>query len=597
MQGITVRTVGSLAVAAILSALAVGAVIRHERAPAGFVAVPAVELPNAPSTSVVAVAAPPVVDLATELRAIGTRALQAQRTSERAGIAADSRCVRPSAKETKLLRKKVGAWIDRTYANELPTGDLGDEAVIGCKDAGGVIVEVHADREGRYNNKALGRRDRLRRHWILRVTDDGITQIADKTSESTIDAMEWSDEGFVSALALIDLDADGIRDVVWASVEHEGGAVRSGFTVFVWRSATATNASVLTLDDAYLYTAIIDDSVVFTLATSDNPFAFGCLTPTLAIVHCASGEIAKREQRRFEIAARYSTIKADALPDRELLAEELAILRLPNDERPPLLSAAFEPTTTDRIQRNVRQLFHRDDLADVLPGPHPEATTYFASLRAQLGDTPCETAPLTTLEQERAAAWLAANIKPKASKPLELLDIKRACGSYIWVRAQDQGAAILHDVLLVIDGMTVTKLLAFKTDDCCPACACDGAEPESLWFRHGDTIVGAVIDTSKVFAIANGRVVAKRKGGFNRYRFDDHWPDASDDVITGENALWHPTATGFERVDRAFTAAHRADRMARYTLENVAPENSPTYIHALTRLGAPRSLVRAVESL
>jgi hypothetical protein len=105
----------------------------------------------------------------------------------------------------------------------------------------------------------------------------------------------------------------------------------------------------------------------------------------------------------------------------------------------------------------------------------------------------------------------------------------------------------------------------------------------------------------ELLAVANGRVVAKRKGVFALYTYDARWTDTSDDLILETpSTWWHATPTGLERIDPEPLQTHEARRAAIELLEGFDPTQTATkaaYVGALKTLGASSALVREVRDL
>src|SRR5688572_1265653 len=215
----------SLRMYAITTALAAVGILVHLPASVTPIA-PAITAPSAPAlqpaalpTSVMEAA--PRFDVARKLWEIGARA-QAQLaetapTDSPTRIPAAGACERLTAMQQTQLRSRLAAWIDQTYSDEKRGAKIELEFRSGCVEPDGLVVDMNVDR----TRKAGGR---LSRWWIVRVTTGDIAILAERTSEAKIDWMEWSNMGTISVLALVDLDRDGVREVVWTRTDKEGGA-------------------------------------------------------------------------------------------------------------------------------------------------------------------------------------------------------------------------------------------------------------------------------------------------------------------------------------------------------------------------------------
>src|SRR5664279_284730 len=245
---------------------------RHDQPPAGSTVIDLDEPPTieSPEHEAMMEPAPPGYDVATVLHDIGVRTLKAHPIAvhSETWIAADGTCVRPSSAEQKQLRARVAAWIDQTYRDEKPLGQI--EIRYGCEDATGIVVEGNVDRVA--NDKDHTSKNR---GWILEIASDSIKPIDERTSTAKQNWMEWANEGTLTVLALIDLDHDGAREVVWTDTEHEGASVTSDYTITTLMHRDARPVATV---HGFLDATLIDHTVVFSIGAHDEHVGYRCLT-------------------------------------------------------------------------------------------------------------------------------------------------------------------------------------------------------------------------------------------------------------------------------------------------------------------------------
>ena len=531
--------------------------------------------------------APPGFDVVAALHDIGVRTLKTHPIAAHSEtwIAADGACLRPTGAEQKQLRSRVAAWIDQTYSDEKPHGQI--EMRYGCEDSTGIVVEGNVDRVA--NDKDHSTKNR---GWILRIADDSITPIDERTSTAKENWMEWANEGVLTVLALIDLDHDGAREVVWTNTEHEGANITSDYTI---KTLIHRDVRPVATVHGFLDATLIDHTVLFSIgAHDDDHLGYRCLTPALGLARCAAATSAEV----IEIANQF-VAKTEDLSNRDVIAEQLAKLHVPDAERTTILDALPAPTPAEAARHDLATFLERsqtDGDLDTELAPHAEAQAYFAGLSAQLGDVACVTPQL--LDDKTGAAlneWVAAQ-RTKGHRAVSNIVITPACEPYVWAAWDDlknDEAGTRHEVLLMIvpEIQTVVELRS-------PAIVNEQSGPNIMhvakFFQHGDTVVGSVIHTgesaTELLAIANGHVVAKRRGQFTLYDFDKRWSDTSDDLVVDHGTWWHATPTGLERIARNKVAAHEARRTAIERLTDFDPARA-TNAADLKVLGASATLV------
>lgn len=578
----------------------------HEAPPAPSSRLDLVPNPEAVPDPIVAPVEPPPplpmshgetapIDIVPELNRIGASAMQTLASPGDAHLLALGTCTRPTAKELVAIRAKLIAWIDHTYPNERSTGE--PELQVGCKDPDGLVVEAHVDR-GKKKTKA-----ERSRWWILRVGNAATTVIAERTSSATENWMEWEQEGMLDVLALADLDGDGSRDILYTRTEHEGGATSSDWDL---TARLATGERKVIAMHGTLDVIPQDGQPVLAIGQSYEHLMYRCIGHDLALTTCPAAVAVRRKQAVFELAQKYSGIQAAALPDREQLADDLAMLGVAKVDRTRLAAAVPAPTPLQRAQRHVAAFVAKvdadDDLGPLQGRPHAIAESYFASLRNQLGDTPCPTAGLSAADTKRLASWLDAQPVPKKMMR-QATSISPACGAYAWVGWDEfsnqpaSGAGIHREVLLALDA-GLTRVLALQVEATGDPTSSPDTHRDSM-FRHGATVVIAVQHGDKLDVIANNKVVAHSSRAVQPYMFDALWADASDDLLfdPAAHAWFHPTPSGLEKIDPEPLAGHEARREALELVRTPPLAPTPVLLHALGILGAEPALVREVRAL
>lgn len=539
--------------------------------------------------------APPAVDIVPELVKIGQRAMKTLPSQGDGNLLAPAACTRLTAKERAAMRAKLATWIDHTYATERADAVDGLDVQYGCRDADGVIVAAHVDR----GTKA---RRTMSRWWVLRVTDS-ISVLSERTSSATETWMEWAQEGSLDVLALADLDGDGKRDILFTLKEHEGGSNTSDWDV---RALLATGERKMISSHGVLDAIPQDGRVVLALGNTEH-WMYRCIEKDLALTTCPAAVAVHHHQDVFELGEKYSALTAaTALPDREQLVDDLTKLGVSAPDRTRLAASAPETTPQRRAQHHldvwVAQLDADDDLAAIQGQPHAVAATYFGSLRGQLGDTSCAPVELTKPDRDRIFAWLDAQPRAKkTTRPPEGTSVSAVCGAYAWIGWDELpasgGEGVHRETLLALDP-ALTRVTTIKT-------ATNGdptsshSNHQDLAFKHGATVVVAILHDDQVDVVANNKVAGTRKGALESYLFDARWPDASDDLLfdPAAHTYYHPTPTGLEKIDREPMQAHEIHRAALELVRATPVANTKPFMQALARLGAPMPLVKLVMAL
>lgn len=542
------------------------------------------------------------IDLASELRGLA-KSFPAPPATGFAPVAAPG-CKALTSTERADIKKRVLAWIDVRHPDErgttAPTGgvDLDLEISFGCKEtSGSLVLDLSQDRVPAKPKPDT--RGGVRRNYVLRVSQSAIDVIAESTTTMRTDWMEWADEGRISLLAQIDLDGDGSFDAVYSNHEHEGGATGSYDRIHVRyaNGKLGDSGQVMNLVDVRL----VANQLVVAGSTKSGIVFYACLDRDLHLARCAAAAGLQQAADRRAIIDRYSQMDASSLPDRELLAQELAILGIAG-KRAVLLAAAQETSATDRAQRKVTAFLVKANLVEPAPMPdiisqtHAEARSFVDDLATKLGDTPCTTTPLSADDTARATAWLRKQDEKAASIVIE----PSTCGPYMWVAwwPMSKGDGKRREVLLGRDGTTRIVGFTYEYEPMMDAMSHGALMHQDNWFTHGGTIVGVAIGGQNLWVIADSRIVAQTKGdNLAFYRYDDRWDETARDVFVDGGTLWHATPTGRERFDLALVRDHEARRAAIALLSQATPSSNAKYIAALQLLGADKALIAECKKL
>ena len=533
------------------------------------------------------------VDLASELKSIAAKV----RRPARSARAAPPACTLPTPAERTDAKQRALAWIDTQHPDERGPGKVApdDSALVitvGCKDStGAVILDLSQDRQpAKQQPNAYGRR----RNYLMRVSPSAVEVLAEDTSTLSENWMEWADEGRIALLAQVDLDGDGALDIVYSDHEHEGGTIDTEDHIHV-RYATGKVGQSGLVNNLIGAEVVAGQPIIAGQTRGGTPF-YACLQRDLHLAPCAASASLQKAADRLAVIDRYSQIDADSVPDRELLAQEVASLGITGKRKAALIAAAPETTPADRAARKVTAFLVKASLVEPAPMPdviiqsHAEGRTYLDDLATKLGDMPCTTTPLTAEDTARATAW----IRKQDAKAVDLLIAPATCGPYVWVGWSAQNTDNKRrEVMLGRDG---TRILGFTFELDMPA-------PMMLshtekWFTHAGSIVGIAMSAQNLWVIADGNVVAQTKGdNLKLYAYDDRWSETSGDVFVDGGVLWHAIPTGRERLDPALVRDHEARRAAIALLSQSAPTGGGKYIAALQLLGADAALVTEVKKL
>jgi hypothetical protein len=452
-------------------------------------------------------------------------------------------CRRPDAAERDQVRAHVASWVAKSLPGQ--TLDMDPDLRFGCDELTGTIVDVHVDTTGAHRGGYW---------WTLRVAPDRIERLVEVRGMSTMDWMEWSSETSATTVALADLDGDGRLDVVSARDSHEGGATEHDIELSAITARSGKRHVIAALGNDVEAVPGLPSLVV--AITGRDHTVYRCIGNDLALGTCPD-IVTARQQARARDAAR-ELVYANALPDREQLAAELAALGIFD----PALLAAAPPTTREQhAQRDIARWLaerrgERTDAELDAAGAADEAA-YELALDVALGDTPC--GPTTKAMLAAARAGHATGIATPA------------CGPYVWVTWTYDTTRVQQ--LVLVRGGRATPIL--RGED--PANQDPTWEPEPMLtgaFHQGGA---AIVRAGRVDVVAGGEVVANQTGV-------DYTVEGP--VITDGEQYFHPGKTGLEPVNDlalALIQQHEALQAAR-------DAETPT-ADQLRLLGAPAWLI------
>lgn len=544
--------------------------------------------PPAPPPTYVPPPMPPVTTTGAPAKPDPTTAQEIERLVEATSKRLDKTLSPPSMEctavpvaEQKRIQKAVARWIDARTPDEknAPAGYEGTyEVSIGCAEPEGVLVAVAADRLGKHQTESY---NEVRRNYVLRVTGDQITVIAERTSTAKSGWSEWADEGGYGTVGTLDFDGDGRRDTIYLDKEHEGGAMHEHTSVMV-REAGGTVAKLATITDLPGIAIANGKLLVAANKPEGHETHWRCLAPDLALSTCPEAAAWEAYSAKYDALAR---VRDGTSWNREQLAADFATLGITGHAN--LVKAMPPEPVANVVREHVEQFLvatHQYDPADVLiERVHPDAVRFFDGLASQLGDKRCTPSQLTDDVTKRVTAWVTAHAKLDRDVAIET-----DCGNYVWASYESEAKAF--EILFAVDGATLTKVVTL------PGVMYEGPGDAAFnhfggFFTHGDALVGGVFAGHTLYAIANGKIVGKRDGELRAIDYATGEADTSFDLASEGKSVLHATSTGIEKIDPEPLRPHQVHRAA---LERVIDTYQPidkTYLAALRTLGAPEALI------
>jgi hypothetical protein len=500
-------------------------------------------------------------------------------------------CRRPDAAERQALRALVAPGV---------ADDELEHIAYGCVERGDVVVDVAFDTTGA-NNRRTG----VWRIVRANAATAAAATLATYSGTSIQDFMEWADEVTVATLALVDVDGDGVRDVVIARRRHEGGSSSSETELSLWRSRDGRVVPIGTFGGARADVRVARGSgralvLAFERARDDNAGAavwYACVDPRGGVrFACADGARARRIARRLEIAAALAD-GAYAPLDRDRAAELFAELDVPAAARRALLAALPPATPEVLVAREIERVLAPVDPETPVAPPDPRP----AALARLLGDAPC--APASAAESRRLAAWIAANDARElvahgdcdpaapcrwtnASAPAPIATCAADGRGYIaatWIY-EDDDARLVRAAAFAFSPTTFALLAtATQRDDGpdCPACA-PRAGPilEVDFHRRGAKSIATIADKSPngtMTTFVDGAPAAAPPPGATWCALDDPYVQARDcveapDKVAGEyfyfdGARWQSFLSAEAGFGRDAALPPSASRAARFVFD------------------------------
>ena len=317
-------------------------------------------------------------------------------------------CVRPTAEERTTLRRAIAATTPGARPASLMLG-------FGCKDPGGVVVDVAYERAAR--GKHVEGVWRVV-HVEAATAGAHVTTLAELVrvlAASPDDDDRRADESKLATLALIDLDGDGSLDPVVARIFAR--TLHHDIELAVWCSARRGLTAIGTVPDV-VSIDVPREQASPPLVLRIRPFAqdlqiaYRCVEASGTLDRCPAIARVRRSDEREQIARAFadSTYSSPGNRhglhelDRELLAEFLDTLDTPRDERASLLALVPPGRPEILVARAIARVrtSRADDALLQPPDPRP------ATLLALLGDARCTaaTAAATTAARAEIAAWI-----------------------------------------------------------------------------------------------------------------------------------------------------------------------------------------------
>jgi len=492
-----------------------------------------------------------------------------------------SECVALAPAEQKRVEKAVAKWVNARTPDEnnAPADFDGTYLVrVGCADPDGVLVSVAADRIGKHETESY---KQVRRNYVLRVSGDQITVIAERTSTPKSNWSEWADEGGYGTVGTLDFAGDGKRATIYLDEEHEGGAMHDHTSVML-RAPDGSVRSLGTITDLPGIAITNGKLVVAAKEGEGHRTYWRCIAPDLALTKCPEAAPWDAYYAKYDALERLSD---GSRWNREQLAADFATLDITGHA--DLVKAMPPEPVADVVRDHVEQFLvatHQYDPADLLIArAHPDAQRFFTELAAQLGDRPCTAAKLTDDVSKRVTTWVKAHANVTYN-----VDVATDCGNYVWASYETDAKAL--EILFTFDGTTLTKVVAL------PGVMREGPGYAAFnhlggFFFHGDALVGGVFADNTLYAIANGKVIAKRAGELRAVDYATGEADTSFDLVIDGKAILHATPTGIEKIDSEPLRPHELHRAALERVVGPFQAIDKDYLAALRTLGAPEALI------
>ncbi len=559
-------------------------------------------------------------------------------------ITAYAACTRPSASDKKAIQAQVIDWVNRANPKEIGDPDSEVGVVYGCVEKNGIVLDVQSDRDLKSDpHRHVGR------WWTVRKKDAAFQVLAQVSGTATIDAMEWASEPSMGTLALIDLDHDGLLDVISRHTEHEGGAILSDFAFSAITSANGKTTQLGSFSGNFdLVTGDAGTVVIRVRETHDDKLAFYRCLDGATLARCPASHAARRRDHALDVAGKLARGEL-FLQDRDQAAEVLDLLDVPDGERAPYLAGVAATTPRDRAARHIAAFLtppadadkdeaekHADRVARIEP--------YLATLRTALGDTTCpKGVTLGKPAEANLRAWVAANQAQIPCAPnarcagkvsVKVTHLEVACSgptsTYALVDWERSGAVLddAHRSLFLVQHDN--PLLVFDAPSL-PADA-QGGPPgltpgfDGVYAIHGPAVTALIMDLAggDTARVLHGFIDGKDAGKLpvpNAQIYGEE-DDPFDSLVTSDSPSAHSIYHVGDKLTvvatfdpYALPATPPADPVARLLVEAVERKDArdfltyheptqlvdPTYrddtLRALAAIGADASLIDEVKRL
>jgi hypothetical protein len=249
-------------------------------------------------------------------------------------ISALGACTRPTEAEVATLTKTLTGFVTKS----IPKGGKADAANFnfGCVEKNGVVVDAQVDFLDAAGQPTAGH------WWTLRVNGEKIATLDHVTGPAQSTWMEWVGEKSLFTIVLVDLDKDGLLDVVSNRELHEGGSPLADFELKLFPTAkpaaialgkdNSTGISVTALQPG------LADGVLSLLFMGKIKNIAGCVKLAPGLKPCPSSDAALAIEQQMEAAVTLSELKS--ISDREEIAAALTTLGIAADKQADWLPAA-----------------------------------------------------------------------------------------------------------------------------------------------------------------------------------------------------------------------------------------------------------------
>lgn len=252
-------------------------------------------------------------------------------------ISVEGKCTRANAEETTTAVAAIDAWIKASKPKLTPMNS--SDITLGCVETNGLVADVHVDMQS-----AGAKPTQTGFWWTLRINNGKITVIDSVTGPAQETWMEWVQEKSLYTLLLVDLDHDGLLDVVSTKVGHEGGSPMSDFEVKLFPTAKPAalaigQSSNLSIGPTQAQPLLDKGTLILELLGKTKSEAV-CVTTAKGWTNCPEAAEALKIENALAAAALLAQLSDNDLRDREVLVESLTALGIPAAEQESMLPPA-----------------------------------------------------------------------------------------------------------------------------------------------------------------------------------------------------------------------------------------------------------------